>query len=180
MSDVAVKKLLIGLAEFYGETLTPTRLKMFAEVLSDMPAVELERAIGVVTRDPRITRMPLPANLRQATRPSANPDHDALEASNRIVEAIDRFGWTNPKEAQAFIGELGWLVVQREGGWETICENTTARQLPTLKAQWRELAKAVAGRAQRGELETPPTLPSGPGGIVKSLAAKLSIARGDE
>lgn len=172
-----MKKLLIGLAEFYGETLTPSRLNMFAQVLSDLAPSDVERAIALLTRDPRITRMPLPAHIRQAVRPDANPEHDALEASNRIVEAIGRFGYYNPRDARDFIGELGWRVVEREGGWETVCENTTTRMIPTLKAQWRELAKALYARAQRGVDDIPPALPpaSGPSAIVTSLADRMAL-----
>lgn len=179
MSSPQIKKLLIGLAEFYGESLTPQRLNMFAEVLSDLSPEEVAAAIQNCTRDPRITRMPLPANLRQAVRPASNPDHEALEASNRIVEALEKFGWNNPRDARTFIGELGWIVVQREGGWEALCEATSTRMIPTLKAQWRELAKAIYARSQRGEIDTAPGLPR-PINQVTQLAAKLSIGRDAE
>lgn len=127
----------------------------------------------------RNDRDPFPSikTIRDLVAPPVNTDHDAIEAANRIVQAIADFGYYQAEGAKRFIGELGWLVVQREGGWETLCESLTTDQIPTRKAQWRELAKALIGRAQRGTLGTPPELPPS-GGVVHSLAQRLSLERG--
>lgn len=175
-----LKKLLIGMAETFGITLSVQRLQIYVDLLSDLPLEVVKSAVHEILRDPSQKFFPLPAVIRERVNPGENPDHEAVEASNRIVEAISRFGFYNPTDAKAFIGELGWLVVQREGGWETLCETVMAPQLPILKAQWRELAKALYGRAKRGAIDSPPELPSPSGGVVRSLAERLSIARGKQ
>lgn len=163
MSELpAIKKLLIGLAEFYGEAMTPTRLALLANALADLRASDLELAIGECTRDPSVTRMPLPAKLRSIVRPASNPEAEALDAAHRIWAAVSRIGHGNPELAKAYIGALGWKVVEREGGWENLCVSTLTSQGSSIKAQWRELAKAIHTRAMAGVIDNPPGLPLPP------------------
>lgn len=180
MSDKDTKKLLVGLAEVYGTTLSDQRLQLYADLLSDIPFPVLTEAARAIMRDPNIRQFPLPAQIREKAMPGANPEHEAIEAVNRIVEAMNRFGWPDPTGARAFIGELGWMVVERSGGWSLLCEGVTMDQLPSYRAQWRELAKALYGRAQRGDTE-PPTI--GPGGrdprkLVDTVTNKLKLVKG--
>lgn len=153
----AIKLLLNGLAEYYGTMLTPNRLSMYAEDLDDLELDEIGRAIKLIRRDPAQNFFPLPSKIRECIK--GNARDEALEASNRIVQAMGKFGWTNPEGARAFIGELGWRVVEREGGWQGLCQRTTDDALPTFKAQWRELAAATLRREQAG-VATAPGLPS--------------------
>ena len=177
-----LKEFVIGFAEFYGEQLSEMRLELYCQALSGITRQELVRAAGEVMRDPKVMRFPLPAVLLERIRPAANPEHDALEASSRIVQAISDYGWTNPGPARAFIGELGWRVVEREGGWETLCEKVRSEQIPTYRAQWRESAKAIQARAQRGELGAPglpepkrdrDELPTNIGGLLLSTIKEV-------
>lgn len=177
-----LKKAVIGLAEVFGLELSETRLALYAEALADLPEVEVRRAIVLMLRDPTLKRFPTPAEIRERITPTGNPDHDAIEAANRIVEALSKFGGCNadleaPK-ARAFIGELGWKVVEREGGWSRLVEDVTTPQLPTIKAQWRELAKAIQGRARMGTLDTAPGIPGPAQEMVQGLADKLSLGKG--
>lgn len=173
-----LKKLLIGLAETFGTTLSEQRMAIYVEILKNQPLMEVQRAINEILTDSRYKFFPLPAVILEHIAPPLNTDHDAIESANRIVQAIANFGYYQAEGAKRFIGELGWLVVEREGGWEGLCESLTTDQIPTRKAQWRELAKALIGRSQRGTLGTPPELPpSGSGGVVRSLADRLSIGK---
>lgn len=170
------------IAEVTGKVPSNELIAFYEKSLADLGYPALCTALEKLMIE-RNDRDPFPSvkTIRELIRPAANPEHDAIEAANRIVEAMERFGWPNPRDARAFIGELGWLVVEREGGWESVCEKGVYSKLPMLKAQWRELAKSLHGRAQRGD-DSPPQLPasSGPGAIVHSLAERLSLKRGDE
>ncbi len=145
----------MGLAEFYGEHLTDQRLRLYAMALEDTPLETIERVAKEIMRDPKVTRFPLPAVILERIRPASNPEHDALEAASRIVEAISKFGYCNPSAAEKFIGPLGWQVVRGEGGWEALCEKVTTDKIPMYRAQWREHAKAIHGRTLRGEFSGP-------------------------
>lgn len=72
------------------------------------------------------------------------------EIAAKISGAIARFGHTNPEGARKFIGEIGWEIVQIEGGWSKLCGSTKEHQIPALKAQWRNLAqKKVEAKADQ-------------------------------
>jgi len=123
------------------------------------------KAIEEIVRTRKGTdRFPSIADIRNLIVPEPGPEVEAIEAANRIVEALSRFGGcnadVNEPRAREFVGELGWLVVQRHGGWVNLVESgIAADQIPTLKAQWRELAKALWARAKAGRIHQPPTLP---------------------
>lgn len=175
-----IKKLLIGLAETFGTTLSEQRLGLYANVLKNCAPEDVERAIGEILTDPAQKFFPLPAMILEHVAPQVKPDHEAVEAANRIVQAIADIGYYRQDDAKLFIGELGWLVVQREGGWQGLCESVTADQLPARKAQWRELAKALIGRAKRGMIDVPPALPLRAVGMVQSLAERCSLGKARE
>jgi hypothetical protein len=172
-SQKGIKKVLIGLGEFYNEHLSDARLAMYAAILSDCDACGVEESAMTLMRDPTQTRMPVAAVIRDRAMGFSNPDHEAIEAASRIPEAMKRFGYPDSTAAREFIGELGWRVVEREGGWEKLCHRVTTDQLPTLKAQWREMAKAVSGRSRNGSEDAPRI----PGVSDKSLRV-LKLARG--
>ena len=148
MSTQQIKLILNGLAEYYGVTLTPGQLAMYSEDLADIPVEALVRAISLVRQSE--TFFPKPAVIRSKVFGS---DQDAaLEASNKIVEAMGRFGWTNSEQAREFMGEVAWDVVKREGGWTALCERTKNDDLPILKSQWRNLARVVVIRKTQEHL----------------------------
>lgn len=161
MNDNAtqIKKLIIGAAEVYGEAMTKTRLELYYELLSELSPRTLELALKTIMRNGAQTRFPLPGVILQAACPSRSPEAEAVEAAGRIPEALYRYGYTDPHGAKDFIGELGWLIVEREGGWECLCAKVTTNQLPILKAQWREMAKSLYSRAKAGLNNIPPSLP---------------------
>lgn len=171
-----IKKILIALAEYYEKAITPGQLSMYSEDLEDMSLEQIALAVKNIRKNPAHKFFPLPAAIREEVL--GNAKDEALEATNRIVEAIIRCGWTNPDKAKTFIGALGWRVVEREGGWTAVCERTTDRALPTLKAQWRELAASTLRRGERGQDDTAPAL-SGPGNILE-LAKSATKTIGEE
>lgn len=142
-------------AVFYDVQMSEVKLKILAEELVDLPIEQVIRAYDFFRREPNRRQMPMPADVRARVAPShITNDQFALEASNKIVEAMSKFGWTNPERAEQFMGPIGWEVVKREGGWAQICERTKNEDLPILKAQWRELAKVVAVRQAQGSERT--------------------------
>lgn len=168
MSVQVIKKLLLGLAEYYGINLTPNQLSMYAEDLEDLDPQAMGAAIKRLRRTEQF--FPKPGIIRQAIL--GNDRDEAIEASNRIVEAMAKFGWNNPDRAREFVGELGWRVVEREGGWRALCERTENDDLPALKAQWRELA-AVSVRRVRAGIAEAPKLPGSSSGELKHIGIGL-------
>lgn len=131
-----IKTILVGLAEYYGITLSPNQLSMYAEDLQDLSPQELKICIKIIRTTSNY--FPRPSVILEAAR--GNYKDHGIELSNRIIEAMTKFGWSNPDQAKNHIGELGWKIVQQAGGWARICETSSDEQLPILRAQWRELA----------------------------------------
>jgi hypothetical protein len=103
-------------------------------------------------------RMPSPAELVAILAPKEDPENEAQEAAARIIAAISRFGPYRVKDARAFIGELGWAVVLKDGGWENVC-SVTSDQLPAVRAQYRKMALSSYERAKLGMHDHAPALP---------------------
>lgn len=161
MSLVELKALIVATSAYYGQKLDPTVIAMYAEDLVDLPIEQVRDALLQIRRDPKITRFPLPAVIRDRIQPADTVEADARDAASRIVAAISRFGWPNGERARGYVGELGWLVVERQGGWQNLCQAVETDDIGILQAQWRELAVSLIKRAKAGTLNLPPSLPAG-------------------
>jgi hypothetical protein len=173
-----IMAMFVALGEFYRVEVKRHQAEMYAKAVEDLLPEQIARAMETVQKTSRF--FPMPVEIREIALGSTKDE--ALEAANRIVEAMHRFGWPNPDRAKAFIGELGWRVVEREGGWTALCSNCDAERLPTLKAQWRELAAATLRRSEAGIDNRAPKLTRGDGKQqLTSIAAMLpNIAKGKD
>lgn len=122
---------------------------MYAEDVSDLNSEVVLKCLSEWRRNPKNRTVPLPAQIREMIEPqAADEDTQARELTARIIQAVDKFGYTWPKEARNFIGEIGWSAVQVYGGWENFCEGLGTRfSSDACSAQIRELLK---GRIKHG------------------------------
>jgi len=165
---IEIKKLLVGLAEYFGTTLSEPQKKMYSEDLEKYELKSLAEAIEKIRIDPKQEFFPRPAKIIEIME--GNRKDEALEAVGRIITAMGKFGSHNLEKSKAFIGELGWRVVDREGGWASLCQRTTDQDLPILKAQWRDMAVALQNRASAGrDNEAPKMLNTHKDAEVKKL-----------
>lgn len=150
---------LTALAAMCGFTLTPELIALYDRNLCASGYPKLVMALDYVIVN-RKSRDPFPSikEIRDLVAPESDPEVEAIEAAGRIVQAVTRVGPYQTEKAREFIGELGWLVVQREGGWQTVCQILTDDNIGILKAQWRQMAKAQYARAKAGVV-TAPALP---------------------
>lgn len=145
------KQIYIKLSAYYQRPIDDAILVMYCEDLADLPFDRVELAFQNYRRDPKNTNLPLPAKLRAMVEPNHDTDALAIEAASRIVRAVSKFGYPSPGEAREFIGELGWRVVERTGGWGYVCENLgTEISLTTFQAQARDLCRATINIAKTG------------------------------
>ncbi len=135
-----IKKAIIMAAEYYGRQLSETVLAMYAEDLADLDPAKVCDGYVQYRRNPANKTFPLPATIRELVNPDefVAVETQAREIAARIIGGIPKFGWANPKEAQAYIGHEGWALVARYGGWRHLCETTTAKQAPMIQAQMRD------------------------------------------
>lgn len=158
-----VKKAIVMTAEYYGRQLSETVLEMYAEDLADLDPGKCVDAYQRYRRNPANRTFPLPAQIRELVNPNEyiSVEARAREIAARIVGAVPRFGWPNPKEAELFIGPEGWDVVRRQGGWAFICENLGVKINPTsFQAQVRDQVEGTL-RYGRDAVESAIRLPGG-------------------
>lgn len=167
-------EILVGLAEVYGEDLTGPRLKAYLLVLKQIPTEEVLRAANQILASENTRKMPLPGQLLAICQPTLTAEEEAKEVAGRIIAAVPRYGYANQDEAKKYIGELGWQVVAMQGGWAEICRNMRNHMIPTLQAQYRELALTLRKKAIIGNLDTPPALP---GRQTKALESAGSVLK---
>lgn len=165
----ALAALIVATSAYYGQMLADNVISMYVEDLSDLPFEKIIEAFKKSRRDPKTTRCPLPAVIRGMLDPSSNVEDAARDASSRIIAAVSKYGWNNFEQARTYIGELGWEVVKRHGGWQTLCESLTYSNMGMLQAQWRELAASIqrSGATQSSGPALPP--PSGPNNLLSFM-----------
>lgn len=143
-----------GILEIYDTALSPLGYSRLCVALLEI--ITTRRA-----RDP----FPSIRDIREIIEPETKPEDDAVLVVGRIWEACNRFGGINAemraRQVEEFVGPLGWATIRALGGWFSVQESSYIGQAqePSLKAQWRECAKAVAARAKAGKLGELPQLP---------------------
>lgn len=169
------------LAKLCGVTLTTDIIEFYDKALRTEGYEKACRAIGhVIISRKGGERFPSIGDLIRLIRPVQDDSDLAIEAANRVVEAMTKFGWNNPGDAQKFLGEIGWYVVNRNGGWKALCENVQSRDIQIYRAQFRELALSAIRRHRLGLLDVTPdfnqiegvkreALPSRLGDVVKQI-----------
>lgn len=157
-----MKKLIVNLAAYYEKDLSAVQIGMYADQLYRLMSLgDLIVAIKRYCDDPNNEFFPRPiSKLAGFIQPKTDDDADAKEAAGRIIAAVPKFGWNNELLAKTSIGPLGWKVVELQGGWRAVCEVMNDRNITSLQAQYRDLAKAEIKRARLGHIDNAPGLPS--------------------
>lgn len=155
-----LKKYIIQIMAYYRQQINHEVVSMYSADLSDLVYENVIDAYQKYRKDPKNKFAPLPAQIREIIMgPSETSDLAiARDVASRITKAIPDFGWPNPDKAYAYVGEIGWAVVLRIGGWRYLCENFGTSLDPNLtQAQMRDIALALIEQNNRGQLETPPS-----------------------
>jgi hypothetical protein len=152
MNNSEFGKLILEYAKlsaYYAQDLSDSVLKMYCDDLVDLDFSTVSTAMSSWRLNPKNNRMPLPAQIRQMVCPEIDQDSVAREIASRVIAAVSKFGYTDPNGAKEYIGETGWEIVRRFGGWQYICENLgVTLDLTMLTAQVRDLAKVHSTYSQ--------------------------------
>lgn len=140
---MTLKQVIAMTFSYYyrGQVCADDLVEMYAGDLADLDPQVCIQAYHSWRRNPANKQFPLPAQIREIINPQdyIAPEALAKEIAARVVGAVSRFGWNNPKDAEAFIGPDGWAAVQRSGGWANLCENLGVTIMPTtFQAQIRD------------------------------------------
>lgn len=108
---------------------------------SGFPENEIISAIGQLFGETEF--FPDASLVLKKLKPSEN--NNTLEAQtvvDKILEANNQFSSYDQKSARAHIGELGWYVVERFGGWDCVT-NLQYSEIGTARAQLRRIAEGA-------------------------------------
>lgn len=138
-----LKEIIILTANYYQRTMNSQILEMFLEDLEGYDEESVVEAYRAYRKDPRNKTFPLPAQIIEIMNPRVSTDSQAQEIAGRITESISRFGYVGGVKAREYIGEIGWSVVQRFGGWAEVCrDHGVSIQPGQFFAQTRDMIKA--------------------------------------
>jgi hypothetical protein len=166
-------KNLVGCFKVYGRDLSHDSAAFMVGALEEFTLENTLQALKKYAVSDKTGRPPTVGALVEIMNPTASNETVANDAASRIFQAISKFGWTNPDGAREFVGELGWAVVRRFGGWQYVCENHgNELNVTTFHAQARELAKSQMELARLGLSETPPALPNAERKTLTSASGK--------
>jgi len=149
-------KRLEVLANLTGATLTKDIVALYDRGLRSLGYDALCGAVEEVIKTRR-SRDPFPsiADIAKILRPREEDRDLAIEAAGRVIQAIGKFGTYQADEARQWIGEIGWYVVERAGGWSTLCARPESER-EICRAQYRDLALSAINRHKAGTLNLPP------------------------
>ncbi len=153
-----IRDIVIENLTFYDAPINEIKVKMYAKDLSNLELENIQRAFSAFRLEKGRRMMPMPADIASFLSPTADSKDLARETALRIRHAVSKYGWSNSRDAQIYIGDTGWSVVERIGGWQHICENLgTEIQETTFMAQCRD---AIESTINLGTLGLDPTRPS--------------------
>jgi hypothetical protein len=161
-----IAKMLIDMAKFYDQNLEERQLEMYVEVLSKFPLADVMEAGRQYVFDTKNFRFPMPVHKIMEKFLPQSPDHKDVgrELALRIRHAISLYGWPGPIAARTHIGEDGWVIVDKLGGWQHLCENLGATiQETTFMAQVRDAVETTSRLSQQGFNPARPAIEQGCG-----------------
>ncbi len=155
-----IKELIIYSSEYYGQKISDHIMLMHYKLLCGYSYQELKKAYETFLLDPKNKFAPRPSDIVNLLSPQTTQEIEAREAVSRIIESLGKFGYMRGDEARPYIGELGWKIVTRYGGWGYLCENggTGKLSIPMLISQMKELGVVVQERERIGISDQPPQI----------------------
>lgn len=137
---------LVLLSVVLNQPQDPKRLMFYAEALKDFDLnTVLVRIRGFSTTTkyfPQLVEI-----IEQLRGLDAPADELATIIASEIIECISKFGPYQINEVKKHLGEK-YQIVERSGGWNSLCQITYS-EVPSTRAQLRELAKAYINRTKR-------------------------------
>lgn len=132
------------IAMLYEKELPAHFLNKMIDEIKDLSADNVLKALKAFRTNNKNKTWPRPSDIRALINPSLSVETQANQIARMIPEAISKFGWPNPDEAKAYIGEIGWQIVQSKGGWVDVCNyHGNEWDVGTFHAQARDTAKSI-------------------------------------
>lgn len=139
------------LAKFYDHAKMPfdaLDMEIYEEGLKDVGFEAAYNALKEIAASQGLSKIPTVKQILQKCGLSdLDPEEVANLGAGKIIEAVAKFGGYRAIEAQGYLGPELWSAVTMSGGWENLCMMDND-QLPTIRAQLRQLLKATKSHNQ--------------------------------
>lgn len=148
-------KTLTVIADLCGYTLTEEIVALYVHHLQES---DLNLAAAALQRMSRSLKpgkgFPSCDDILAEMGVSASTDEDkARDAAALVIGAVRKFGSVyDTTRVKEYVGTLGWAIVERQGGWYSVCESLTNANIGMMQAQFRDLGKALCALNKSGEL----------------------------
>lgn len=152
-----IQQAILVLAETMGKQLSPAALKLFTDALGAVTAKQVEESILQHMRGPNGRFWPSPGDLLTHIHRYQSVPQAANECVSRVLEAVSRFGYVDPKGAREFLGEAVWSALPGEIGWRDFCTSGEHVSQSTARAQLRDrIAAQLQKEFPTGQVALPP------------------------
>lgn len=139
-SDEQKRKLaIVGASVFWRDAIPSETVQMYADELSDLTPEQVIGAINEIKKDTEVKRLPLPAMIRSFALGVNDVLDEARLVSTHIMALISKSG---PYRVPDF-SPVEKEVVERMGGWITLCSAVDYNNMGTVQAQMRDTAQSV-------------------------------------
>lgn len=140
MSKKEIYDLISKFSVFFVPNPSIEKIKAYSEALA-LDNFTTEQVNFVLNNYARKSKFfPSLSDFYEPFTANENETDHANELAGKIISCIGDFGPWRSDEVKEHVGKLGWDVVENFGGWQLIC-NITNDQIPTVRAQLRDLAK---------------------------------------
>lgn len=150
-----VEAVLSVLASLYDKELTKDAIKLYVSILNQVSYPEIKKAVQLWVADSSNKRFPLPAELLSMVR---NTDEEiAQETAAKVKVAVNKYGACYPEmlaRAKNYIGEIGWQLVEEEGGWHHL--TTASINLEIAEHSWKKKIKLILKNNKIGNINKSP------------------------
>lgn len=138
-----------NLAAYFGKELNNVQLTFYGEYFNQFTLEQVNKVFRGAIRT--FAKFPTIAELCKLFDAPKEDERDAAnEMAGAIISSIREFGYNRAKEVEAHVGPVAWHAIEQFGGWENLC-STESDNLPTIRAQLRDLCKSVmAMKDKRG------------------------------
>ena len=153
--------ILVKISVLYNEPPSEQKLMIYCSILSEYDLKDIKAAIKEAVKTCKY--YPSLAEIIDIIKNKPNVSHqdESNEMAGAILEAVRIYGYGGENEARIYLGPEAWHVVERFGGWRSICM-TDIDALPTIRAQLRSLSHAALSYKEK---------------IVEGLTPKLDYER---
>lgn len=133
-------ELFRRLAIAMGQDVTKERLQIYAEYFCGQDYKSIVDACKWHLESSKW--FPAISDICSIIKPVKTETDNSVEMAGEIINAVKMYGYTNECEAKKYLGESVWYVVERFGGWKTIC-STPENELSIIRAQLRDISRVA-------------------------------------